>query len=74
MIKPPMKDAEVWAGEPEFDHELHIRVFEPQGLDCRELKCVLNLGDAMWKTDVLDMNHEEEVRIIILYFILFFLF
>lgn len=60
QIKPPMKDAEVWADERVYDQQLYVRVFPPKGLDCRELKCVLNLGDKMSKTGILDMHQEEE--------------
>ena len=58
-IKLPTKDQEVWADERIFDRELHIRVYQPEGLDCRDLKCAVNFGPDMWKTDILDVVLEE---------------
>ncbi|ELU08059.1 hypothetical protein CAPTEDRAFT_227737 [Capitella teleta] len=58
-IKPPMKDKQVWTGDPSYDRYLHIRVYEPQGLDCRELKCALTFGKQNYKTKVLDIKEEE---------------
>lgn len=54
FIKPPMKDKQVWTGYPSFDRYLHIRVYKPEGLDCRELRCALTCGKQKFKTGVLD--------------------
>ncbi len=54
MLRPPMKDKEVWTHEPEHDCFLHVRVYKPEGLDGRELKCLLTYGQQMQKTKILD--------------------
>ena len=54
FIKPPMKDKEIWTHEPEYERYLHIRVFKPENLDARELKCALTFDKQFHKTDVLD--------------------
>ena len=55
-VKPPMQDAEVWTHEPQYSRQLHVRVFKPEGLDFRELRCVLTCGGKQYhKTAPLDM-------------------
>lgn len=53
-IKPPMKDKESWTHEPEYDRYLHIRVYKPEGLDFRELRCYITYGKTFHKTNILD--------------------
>ena len=54
FIRPPMKDQEVWTGEPDYDRYLHIRCYKPEGLTVEELRCVLTCGKQYYKTKVLD--------------------
>ncbi len=64
MIKPPMKDKECWTHEPEYDRYLNVRIYAPEGLDYRELKCVVSCGDKMHKTNVLDPLTEPDAEVI----------
>jgi hypothetical protein len=65
FIKPPMKDKQVWTGYPHYDRYLHIRVYQPQGLDCRELKCSLKFGNQKYKTAVLDVKVYHQCFVIL---------
>ncbi|CAL1543054.1 unnamed protein product [Lymnaea stagnalis] len=53
-VRPPMKDVDVWTGEPDYDRSLFIRTFCPEGLRQTELKCSLSYGGKMFKTTLLD--------------------
>jgi hypothetical protein len=58
-VKPPSSDVTVWTGEPEYDHFLYCRVYQPLKVEERELKCVITLGDQIKKTKRIDV---ERVR------------
>ena len=53
-IRPPMKSVHCWTHEPEYDRYLHVRVYKPEGLDYRELRCYFTLGKTFHKTGILD--------------------
>ena len=53
-IRPPMRDAAAWTSEPEYERFLHVRVFKPENMEQRELRCSLTVGKQNHKTDVLD--------------------
>ena len=56
-----MKDKSVWTNEPEYERFLHVRVFKPEEIEERELRCTLAMGDQTHKTDMLDPPEEPEV-------------
>ena len=56
FIRPPMKDKAAWTGAPDYERYLHIRVYKPEGLDYRELKCALTCGTQHFKTGILDIQ------------------
>ncbi|XP_061169238.1 titin-like isoform X2 [Saccostrea echinata] len=53
-VKPPSSDVTVWTGEPEYDHYLYCRVYQPTKVEERELKCVITLGDQIKRTKRID--------------------
>ncbi|XP_056014188.1 uncharacterized protein LOC125673462 isoform X4 [Ostrea edulis] len=55
-VKPPSSDVTVWTGEPEYDHFLYCRVYQPSKVEDRELKCVITLGDQIKKTKRIDVE------------------
>ena len=63
VIRPPMKDKVCWTHEPEYDRYLHVRVHAPEGLEYRELKCVLSCGKEIHKTGVLDIEEEASTEV-----------
>ena len=60
-IRPPMRDADVWTGQPDYDRSLYVRIFAPEGLDQSELRCSLSYEDKMFKTPILDSMQEVGV-------------
>ncbi|XP_064629111.1 uncharacterized protein LOC135488433 [Lineus longissimus] len=61
--KPEMEDKGTWTNEPEFDRCLNFRVHKPQGLDVRDIKCVVTYGKRYFKTNNLDIRVDiEELR------------
>ena len=67
VIRPPMKDKECWTHEPEYDRYLHVRVHAPEGLEYRELKCVISCGKEIHKTGVLDIKEEASTEVCCMY-------
>ncbi|XP_067674819.1 uncharacterized protein [Haliotis asinina] len=59
VVKPQMRDVGIDTGEPEYDLYLHVRMFAPEDLNHKGLKCSVTYGDQMYKTGVLD---EEETK------------
>ena len=53
-IRPPMKDTGTYTGELDYDRHLYARVYKPEGLDYRELRCRIVCGKQTYKTDILD--------------------
>ena len=49
-----MRDAASWTREPEYERFLHVRVFRPENIEQRELRCNLTFGTQTHKTDILD--------------------
>lgn len=64
VIRPPMKDKECWTHEPEYDRFLHVRVYAPEGLEYRDLKCIINCGKEMHKTGILDVQDEASAEVL----------
>ncbi|XP_005097136.1 uncharacterized protein LOC101862724 isoform X2 [Aplysia californica] len=58
-IRPPMRDADAWTGQPDYDRSLFVRIYCPEGLEESELKCSLSYEGQMFKTPILDGPEEE---------------
>ena len=56
-----MKDKSSWTHEPEYERFLHVRVFKPEDVEERELRCTLALGSQSYKTEILDPPEEIQV-------------
>lgn len=65
FIRPPMKDKEAWTGAPEYERSLHVRVYKPEGLDYRELKCKLTYGKQVHTTGLLDVQEVSSLPSIV---------
>jgi len=61
-IRPPMRDADAWTGQPDYDRSLFIRIFCPEGMEESELKCSLSYEGQMFKTPILDGPEEEVMQ------------
>nr|XP_039254120.1 LOW QUALITY PROTEIN: uncharacterized protein LOC120331142 [Styela clava] len=56
VVKPEMKDAEIWTDQPEYETTLNVRVFRPLEMkddDNQDISCSLTLGDKTLKTGTL---------------------
>ncbi|XP_041354259.1 uncharacterized protein LOC121372068 [Gigantopelta aegis] len=60
VIKPPTRDNGMSTGEAEYDVYLHVRVFTPEDINKKELKCSLTFGSQRFKTGILDAVDEED--------------
>ena len=59
VIKPPTRDNGMWTEEAEYDVYLHVRVFTPEDIDKKDLKCSLTFGSQRFKTEILDTADDE---------------
>lgn len=59
-IRPPTRDQETWTHEPSYERYLHMRIFKPEGLDFRELRCYVSYGNERHKTNILDPLPKDE--------------
>jgi len=53
-VKVETKDAEVWTQQPEYDHFLFVRMYNPVGLKEFNIKCSVAFGKQFYKTKQLD--------------------